>query len=124
MRGKIFFLLGSIFFLFLLPIPKYVELNQLVLVHSAEVYCHQQQYEVIITEIFPKKEDNGVQYHFKQYEKTGSDLNEIKKSLESDEKKKFYYKGLKKISTNCLNSQEIMDTFKVSSQKIKTVPYS
>lgn len=109
----------SLIVLFLLPTPPYRELNHLILIQSLQVNCQGEKYEVILKEIVPKKEDNGIQYDYKTYQEMGSNLLTIKKKIEKKESKYFYYKGIKKITTNCPNPSDILNTFQLSSKKIK-----
>jgi len=117
MKRKMIILILSILILLLIPIPKYRELNHLSLIHTIEVTCTKNEYIVNIKEIIPQKEDNGITYKYKTYKVKGNTLSIIKKELA--EKKTFYYQGIKKLITNCSNTNEIIDTFSLNIKKTK-----
>ena len=119
MKYKRLQLLFGILLLILLPIPKYVELNHLILIQSGKIYCTEEQYKITLKEIIPKKEDNGIKYLYKNYQETGTSLKDMKQNLEEKEKKKFYYHGIKTLTTNCQNPKEISDIFQIPIKKIK-----
>ena len=118
MKKNILFIICLII-LFLLPTPPYKELNHLILIHSLQINCKEKEYELILKEIIPMKEDNGIQYKYKTYQKIGANLSTMKKEIEEKEKKRFYYKGVKQITTNCPNPKEILSTFQISPKKVK-----
>ena len=99
-------------FLTLIPIPKYKELNHLVLVNKINITCTNNYINGTIFEIIPIKEDNGVEYKEKKYYTKGKSLEELKINLENQTSDKFYYKSIKKIKTNC-NRKEIEKTFHI-----------
>ena len=99
-------------FLMLIPIPKYKELNHLVLVNKINITCTNNYINGTIFEIIPIKEDNGVEYKEKKYYTKGKSLEELKINLENQTSDKFYYKSIKKIKTNC-NRKEIEKTFHI-----------
>ena len=61
-------------FLMLIPIPKYKELNHLVLVNKINITCTNNYINGTIFEIIPIKEDNGVEYKEKKYYTKGKSL--------------------------------------------------
>lgn len=119
MKKRIFFIIILIGFLFLLPIPEYVELNDLIIVESIEIICKEKQYEINLKEIIPKKEDNSIEYHYQEYSSKGTSIREAKKNLEKNHTKKFYYQSSKKIITNCSNIEKISNLFSIKKRKIK-----
>ena len=118
MKGKIL-LLGTFFLLFFLPVPSYVELNDLALIQSMNITCLDSNYMVTLYEVLPKKEDNGIQYDHQSYKKEGKDFTSIKASLEMEIPKKIYYQGIQKITTNCSDISMALKTFSLDSNKIK-----
>ena len=120
MKYKILYLFLGFLILSLCPIPPYVELNHLVLIEKVEIQCIQQKYHVMIKEIIPKKEDNGIEYEYHTYKEIGDELSFTKKRIEEEKKGyKFYYHGVKRIQTNCDNIEEISKIFQVPKKKIK-----
>ena len=110
MKKRNIILLVSFFSLILIPIPKYVELNHLILVDSIEIECSNNQYHVSFKEIIPKKEDNGIEYEYKTYTKSGDNLDNVIHQIEED--KPFYYKRAKIDINNCKNKKIIKNYFK------------
>ena len=111
MKRKLLIFLLGIILLILLPTPQYRELNHLIIIHSIKVHCQEQVYELTLKEIIPKKEENGIRYTYKEYKETGSNLKEIKDKIENKTRKEFYYRGTKKIITNCPNPHSILSIF-------------
>ena len=99
-------------FLVLVPIPKYKELNHLILVNKIKIICTNNNINGTIFEIIPIKEDNGVENKEKKYYTKGKSLEELRMNLEKQTNNKFYYKSIKKIKTNC-NIKEIEKTFHI-----------
>ena len=110
MKKWLLFSLG-IGILILLPKPEYVELNHLIIVDTIEITCKNLNYQVTITEMIPKKEEDGIHYEKKQYKKKGKNLKIIKKELQKETTNKIYYKSLKKIKTNCKEKKELKKIF-------------
>ena len=104
----LFFLLFC--FLFLLPIPKYQELNHLILIDTMEIKCDIDSYHINLREIIPIREDDGIQYHYKEHQLSGSNLLKLRKKMQ---KKSFYYKGVRKVLTNC-SIEDVSAVFKIS----------
>ena len=117
MKTKLLIFILTFIILIIIPIPNYVELNQLVLLDSITVTCSSKNYEISVKEIIPKKEDNGIKYDYKTYKASGGNLLSAKKVLEKDISKKIYYQGIKKITTNCSNTEEIFTTFSIKKTK-------
>ena len=111
-------LLGILIFI---PIPKYVELNHLIIIHKAKIICQNEKYQIELEEIIPKKKDNGITYQYKKYKNSDTNIKKIKKNLSKKETKKFYYQGIKEIKTNCENLEEIKKEFSIKESKIKRV---
>ncbi len=101
----------------IINIPEYKELNNLVIVKEIEVKCNDKKYNVKLKEIIPEKEDNGIKYKYKDYEETGTSLKEIKKELEKNTNKKFYYRRTNYLITNCSNEEDILKTFNIKKKK-------
>ena len=98
-------------------IPEYKELNNLIIVKEIEVKCKDNEYNVKLKEVIPEKEDNGIEYKYKDYKEKGTNLKEIKTSLEKNTYKKFYYKRTNYLITNCNNEKDIMKTFNIKRKK-------
>ena len=52
---------------FFINIPEYKELNNLIIVKTIEVKCTGKEYDVKLKEVLPEKEENSVEYKYKNY---------------------------------------------------------
>ena len=119
MRWKLLLLVISILVLWICPINDYVELNHLIIIDEVSIKCDQNNYSLLLREIIPKNKDNDIEYNYKTYKKSGDDLDEIIKELESSTNKRFYFNSIKKINTNCSDLDKIKNTFKINNKKIR-----
>lgn len=101
--------------LLIIKIPKYVELNHIHIIEEISITCSNNYYQVTLKEIIPIKEDNGIEYRYKEYTKTGDKLIDIKKSF--DDEKYFFYKDIKTIKSNCISKEKIKSIFKIKKRK-------
>ena len=81
--------------------PKYVELNNLLIVDKIDVVCEKDSYLVTIREVIPIRDDNGIEYEHKNYQREGTDLSKMIKEIENETRKKVYLKKAKVTSKNC-----------------------
>ena len=119
MKKKLIILVILFFFLYLLPIPEYVELNHLAFIRSMDIVCkNNDEYEITLKEIIPKKQDNSIEYDYKNYTEVGNSIETVKKKLEENSSKKMYYERINKITTNCSDVDSILATFSLSKKHI------
>ncbi len=104
----------SCIILLLLPIPSYVELNHLIIVDEIHVIC-KDSYFLTIREIIPIKEDNTIDYHYKEYKSSNKNLEDAKKKIEESTKDRFYYRKAKIIINYCPNKKKILELFDLKS---------
>lgn len=115
---KIILLLIIIFELFLIKIPDYVELNNLAIIEEIGVIQENNQYTIILKEIIPIKDNQGISYKYTYYEKTSSTLSKAYKNLENSTKKKLYLKKTKSLITNISSSKEVLESLDINPQTI------
>ena len=60
-------------------IPKYIELNNLMIIDRIEINCD----SITFREVKPTKGDNGISYEYKTYTEDGTDINIIKKKYKN-----------------------------------------
>ena len=113
MRKYLLFII-PIIILFLMPIPSYVELNHLIIVDEIHVICND-SYTLMIREIIPIRENNSIDYQYKEYQSSHKNLELAKKRIEEDTKDRFYYKKAKIIIGNCPNKKKILELFDLKS---------
>ena len=101
--------------LFIIKIPKYVELNHIHIIEEISITCSNNSYRVSLKEIIPIKEDNGIEYKYQKYVKTGNSLKKIKDSF--DDNKHFFYKDIRTIKSNCVSKEEIIKIFEIKKRK-------
>ncbi|MBQ6323747.1 MAG: hypothetical protein IJI22_02825 [Bacilli bacterium] len=121
---KKIFLLILIFtlFSFIIKIPNYIELNNLVIVEGIGLECNNDKYTLYLKEIIPIKGDNGVTYKYKYYENEAENIDDANKNIINDySNKKFFYEDTKYVITNCKTSNEITDYFRIKPKYIKHV---
>lgn len=111
MKKYIIFIIIFITLSFFIKIPSYRELNHIIIIEKIEITCLEDNYDIVLYEVTPKREGTGISLDYKKYNITGRDLSLIKKRLEDSSSKMFYYKSIKNVITNCLNTKEIIDTF-------------
>ena len=113
MRKYLLFII-PIIILFLMPIPSYVELNHLIIVDEIHVICND-SYTLMIREIIPIRENNSIDYQYKEYQSSHKDLELAKKRIEDDTKYPFYYKRAHLKISNCPNKKKILELFDLKS---------
>ena len=91
-----YFLLLLLIPLLFIKIPKYIELNDLMIIKSIEINCENKT--INLKEIIPTKEDNSIEYKYKTHKYNYNNINEINKIINN---KKFYIKYSKYIIKGC-----------------------
>ena len=102
----------------LLHIPKYIELNNLIIIDKIKVTCKNKIY-IEIREIKPLKEDNGIIYKYKYYKTNSNSLNNFKTAFENKNHKNFYYNKTKYLETNCNDTNQIKEQLNINPKIIK-----
>lgn len=120
MKKTFFLLLIVIFLSFFIDIPKYVELNDLVIVEGIGISCGD-DYKVYIKEIIPTKDDTGMNYKYKIYDGNFKKLDNFMDIMMNKIDKKVFYKDLKYIITDCDNTSEVRSKLKIKPKYIKHV---
>ena len=95
MKKYLAILITIILMTIFIKVPKYVELNNLILVDGIGVSCRGETYTLFIKEIIPTKKETGIIYSYKIYEDTNSSINKAYKNIEKKVNKKIYSKRRK-----------------------------
>lgn len=93
--------------LFIIKIPKYIELNNLAIIESMGVNYSKGNYYVYLREIIPYKNDQGVSYKYKYYNFNSNSIDGSILNIEKKINKKIYLKKLKLIIINKKQSKKI-----------------
>ncbi len=107
-----------LFELVTIPIPKYVELNNLAIIEEIAVIEENARYTVILKEIIPIKDDQGISYKYKYYKQTSASIKKAYQTLLNTTKKKLYLKRTKSLITNSLSSKEALTILKINPSTI------
>ena len=122
MKRIILLIIIFIIFTFIIKIPNYVELNNLVIVEGIGVECKNSKYSLYLKEIIPIKGDNGITYKYKYYESEAKSIEKAYKNIiEEYTNKKFFYDDVKFIITSCDTSEKITNYFHIKPKYIKHV---
>lgn len=111
-----------IIFILLLPIfifgnPPYVELNNLAIIRGIGVSCKEEK-NLYFQEIIPVKSDSGIRYQYDYYHGAGDNLEDAFQKLELKMKKKLYLSKIKFLVTDCMKSDDILQTFRLENIKV------
>ena len=105
---------------FLIKIPTYVELNNLIIVEGIGVECNHNNYKLYLKEVIPTKDDTGITYKYKIINSDSfNSLRKAYKKIEEKSKKKIFYKDAKYIITNCTKSNQIINYFNIDPNYIE-----
>lgn len=115
---KIILLLLIILELFIVKIPDYVELNNLAIIEEIGIIQENNQYTIILKEVIPIKDNQGITYKYSYYEQTSTSLSNAYKNIENSTKKKLYLKRTKSLITNQSSSKEVLELLKIKPQTI------
>lgn len=113
---KYIFIVVLIISMFAIKIPKYVELNNLMIVDSIGIDCDD-KYTLYFKEIIPTKEDNGLEYDYKIHKSISNNLDGAYQEM-LDKNDKIFFKDIKKVVTNC-KKDKISKFFNIKIDKIK-----
>ena len=105
---------------FIIKIPEYVELNNLMIVEGIGVECDHKNYKIYLKEVIPTKDDTGITYKYKIINSDSfNSLRKANKKREEKSKKKIFYKDAKYIITNCTKSNQIINYFNIDPNYIE-----
>lgn len=110
---KIILIFIIIIELFIIKIPKYVELNNLAIIEDIIVEYKNNQYTIQLKEIIPIKENQSISYKYKFYQETSSSITNAYKKLEKNTKKKLYLQKAKSLKTNIISSNKILSELNI-----------
>lgn len=111
---KILLLIIIIIELIIIKIPPYVELNNLAIIEEIAVIKESNTYTLILKEIIPIKDDQGISYEYKYYKKSASSLKRAYKNIKTDTKKKLYLAKTKSLITNIKYTDDIINTLEIN----------
>lgn len=119
---KKFFLILLIFFeLLVIKIPKYVELNDLAIIEEIFVEEKSNQYTLVLKEIIPLKDNQGISYKYTYHQATSSSLEKALQQIKNNTKKKLYLTKTKSLITNVKSTSKILNTLQI---KPKTITHT
>ncbi len=116
---KIILLILILLELFIIPIPEYVELNNLAIIEEVILEEKNNQYTLILKEKIPLKDDQGISYKYKTYKETSSTINSVYQNIKNKTKKKLYLSKVKSLYTNYSSPEEITNLLDISPSSIK-----
>lgn len=115
---KIVVLCIIIIITFIIPIPSYVELNNLAIIEGIAVSYNNRQYTIWLKETIPTKGEQGINYEYKYYKGSSSSIDKAFKKAEDKTKKKLYLKRTKFLVTNLKNSDPILKKLQIKPKSI------
>mgnify|MGYP004459909145 CR=1 FL=1 len=83
--------------LFIIKIPKYIELNNLAIIESIGINYKDKNYEIYLKEIIPYRSDQGIAYKYKYYNNKAPSIKKALEKIEKNINKKLYLNKLKLI---------------------------
>lgn len=113
MKKYLIIVIFLIFSIFIFKIPKYVELNNLMIVEGLGVKCNNDNNTIYLREVIPIRGSNGIKYKYKIYEDTSFNIDSAYQSILNKTNKKIYLRDVRYIITNCRTSNKIIKYFKV-----------
>lgn len=106
---KIIMIILIIGLLIVVKMPKYVELNNLIIIDEIHVDCLD-EYNLKFREVIPKRDNNDITYKYKYYYGKGNNYKDILQTSFND--KAYYVPSNVKIITKC-SEDEINDLFNI-----------
>lgn len=110
---KIILIILLLIELLIINIPPYVELNNLAIIEEIGVIKENNQYTLILKEVIPIKDNQGIKYQYKYYQESSTTLINAYENLKEDTKKKLYLKKAKSLITNISSSKEILEILNI-----------
>lgn len=111
---KTFLIIIIILELLIIKIPSYIELNDLAIIEEVTIKQENTRYTIILKEIIPIKDDQGINYEYKYYQETASSISKAYNKLAKQTKKKLYLKKVKSLITNISSSSEIITELNIN----------
>lgn len=115
---RIILILLIILELFIIKIPKYEELNNLVIIKEIAVEYSKDKYTIYLKEIIPIKANQGINYKYKIYKETSTSIKKAYNKIVSKTKKKLYLNKVKTLTTNIKNIDKIKNELKIKPESI------
>ena len=115
---RIILILLIILELFIIKIPKYEELNNLVIIKEIAVEYSKDKYTIYLKEIIPIKANQGINYKYKIYKETSTSIKKAYNKIVSKTKKKLYLNKVKTLTTNIKNTDKIKNEIKIKPESI------
>ncbi len=116
MRNKI--LLFLIVLLFSFFVPKYIELNNLIIIDKIEI-IYKDKYYVRLREVLPIRDNNGIKYTYNTYKYSFDEIDDF--TYYFNNKKRFYFNKVKSLYTN-IPSDRIRFILKIKPKTIYHYP--
>ena len=107
MKKNILIIVSVILISLIFNIPKYRELNNIHIIEGIGINCINDKQIVYLKEIISEKDDSGIEYKYRYY----TYHNKINNN-------KIYLKGTKYIITNCINTNEVINTYNLNPKYI------
>ena len=105
---KIILIILIVLELSIIKIPSYKELNNLAIIEEIKVIKVNDKYTITLKEIIPIKENDGINYKYKYYKESSISITDTIDKLNNQTKKKLYLKKAKSLTTNIINSNNII----------------
>ena len=97
-----------------LLVPKYIELNDLIIVDKIEI-IYSDKYYIRLREILPIRDNNGIKYTYNTYKFNFNNIDEMNKFFNN--KKRFYFNKVKSLYIN-IPSDEVRYTLNIHPKTI------
>ena len=102
--------------LFIYFVPKYNELNNIMIIDKVKVIKDNNTYNITFREVIPKRNNNGIIYTYK-YQAKFNNINKAIKKKKKNTNKKLYLSKVKSLITN-INSDLIINTYHIKPKNI------
>ena len=95
-----------------LMIPKYTELNHLIIIDGIGIEKENNIYTIYLREIIPIKDNNSIKYEYKYYKEKDNDINKAINKINDKTNKKLYLEKIKFLVTNSNDYKSLKIKFK------------
>ena len=120
---KIILIILIVLELSIIKIPSYKELNNLAIIEEIKVIKVNNKYTITLKEIIPIKENDGINYKYKYYKESSNSITDTINKLNNQTKKKLYLKKAKSLTTNIINSNNIIKELDIKPKIINHINY-
>ena len=120
---KIILIILIVLELSIIKIPSYKELNNLAIIEEIKVIKVNDKYTITLKEIIPIKENDGINYKYKYYKESSNSITDTIDKLNNQTKKKLYLKKVKSLTTNIINSNNIIKELDIKPKIINHINY-